>query len=187
MIESTELIPQISEKKLTPEQVSELTYYLKNRFVQMKAGCIANQLQSGTRYHQTQKFYLQSLGFPWTLVKKYTIKDLLPLQSFLLKRRYFYLVEAKNILHKGVSAWRRWTYPPIFLTPKSDGSFIMTLNLKKLNDHIPYIHFKMETIKSLLNLVTRNCYMAKFAIKDAYYSFPILPEHQKFLKSSLRA
>ena len=85
-----ELIPQISEKKLTLEQVSELTYYLKNRFVQMKAGCIANQLQSRTRYHQTQKFYLQLLGFPWTLVKKYIIKDLLPLQSFLLKRRYFY-------------------------------------------------------------------------------------------------
>ena len=45
----------------------------------------------------------------------------------------------------------------------------------------------MEIIKSVLNLVTPNCYMAKIGIKDAYYSIPILPEHQKFLKSSLRA
>ena len=46
-------------------------------------------------------------------------------------------------------------------TPKSDGSFRMILNLKKLNDHMPYIHFKMETVKSVLNVVTSNCYMAK--------------------------
>ena len=44
----------------------------------------------------------------------------------------------------------------------------------------------METIKSVLNLVTPNCYMAKIDIKDAYYSIPILPEHQKFLKFSLQ-
>ena len=37
----------------------------------------------------------------------------------------------------------------------------------------------METIKSALNLVTPKCYMAKIDIKDAYYSIPILPEHQK--------
>ena len=28
--------------------------------------------------------------------------------------------------------------------------------------------------------------MAKIDKKDAYYSIPILPEHQKFLKSSLQ-
>ena len=44
----------------------------------------------------------------------------------------------------------------------------------------------METIKSVLNLVTPNCYMAKIDIKDACCSIPILPEHQKFLKLSLQ-
>ena len=62
----------------------------------------------------------------------------------------------------------------------------MILNLKKLNDHMPYIHFKMETIKSVLNLGTPNCYMAKIETKGAYYSIPILPEHQKLLKFSLQ-
>ena len=44
----------------------------------------------------------------------------------------------------------------------------------------------MGTIKSVLNLVTADCYMAKIDIKDACYSIPILPEHQKFLKFSLQ-
>ena len=51
---------------------------------------------------------------------------------------------------------------------------------------MPYINFKMETIKSALNLETPNCYMAKIEIKDAYYSIPILTEHQQFLKISLQ-
>ena len=42
--ESKELIPQISQKELILERESDLTYYLKNRIFQMKAGCIGNQL-----------------------------------------------------------------------------------------------------------------------------------------------
>ena len=38
----------------------------------------------------------------------------------------------------------------------------------------------METIKSVLNLVTPDCYITKIEVKDAYYSISVLPEHQKF-------
>ena len=83
----------------------------------------------------------------------------------------FLSVEIKNLLHKGVIEechHEEGEYIfPISLTPKSDGSFKMILNFKKLNDHMPYIHFKMET--DVLNLVTPNCYMAKIDIKDAYF------------------
>ena len=75
---------------------------------------------------------------------------------------------------------------PIFLVPKSEDSFRRILNLKRLNENMSYIHFKMETIKSILTLVTPNCYMAKVDIKDAYCSVPILPEHQKYLKFYFR-
>ena len=44
----------------------------------------------------------------------------------------------------------------------------------------------METIKFVINLVKPNCYMAKIDTKSAYYSIPILPKHQKFLKFSLQ-
>lgn len=71
---------------------------------------------------------------------------------------------------------------PIFLRPKKDGSHRLILNLKKLNTTIVYRHFKMDTLKSAINLVTPNCFMASLDWKDAYYSVPVLPEFQKFLK-----
>ena len=40
----------------------------------------------------------------------------------------------------------------------------------------------MSTIGSVLNVITKDCYMAKIDIKDAYYSVPILDKHQKYLK-----
>ena len=47
---------------------------------------------------------------------------------------------------------------------------------------MPYTHFKMETINSVLTMITPNCYMAKLDVKDAYYSISILEKHQKYLK-----
>ena len=39
----------------------------------------------------------------------------------------------------------------------------------------------METLRSILNLIERNCYMASLDLKDAYYSVPISLEYRKFL------
>ena len=56
----------------------------------------------------------------------------------------FLLVEIKNFLPKGVIEECQHEedkyISPIFLTPKSDGSFRMILNLKKLNDQMPYTY-----------------------------------------------
>ena len=54
---------------------------------------------------------------------------------------------------------------PIFLTPKSDGSFRLILNLKKLNEYMPYVHFRIDTIRSILSHVTPSCFMSKIDIK----------------------
>ena len=40
----------------------------------------------------------------------------------------------------------------------------------------------METTTSLLKLVTPNMSFSKTDLKDAYYTIPILKEHQKYLK-----
>ena len=49
----------------------------------------------------------------------------------------------------------------------------MILNLKGLNRHIEYHHFKMDTLWSAVRLMTPQCYMASLDLKDAYYSVPI--------------
>ena len=70
----------------------------------------------------------------------------------------------------------------IFIRPKQDGSFRLILNLKKLNEHIEKIHFKMETLKSALNMVKKGVYFAKIDLKDAYYSIAVAESDRKFLR-----
>jgi len=75
---------------------------------------------------------------------------------------------------------------PIFLRPKPDGSHRVIFNLKGLNESVVYHHFKLDTLEATLPLVTPGCYMTSLDLKDAYYSVPIAPEHQKFLKFTWR-
>ena len=70
----------------------------------------------------------------------------------------------------------------IFLRPKKDGSYRMILNLKPLNEHIVYRHFKMDTIQTVIHLIEDNVFMASLDLQDAYYSVPIAEQYQKFLK-----
>ena len=71
---------------------------------------------------------------------------------------------------------------PIFTVPKKDGTVRPILNLKKLNSYITNSHFKMDAIRTILGLVTPNCWMASLDLKDAYYSVRIHPNFQKYLK-----
>ena len=70
---------------------------------------------------------------------------------------------------------------PIFLVPKADGSYRMILNLKEFNNHVVYHHFKMDTLSTITQLMTENCFMASLDLKDAYYCIPIAPQYRKFL------
>ena len=71
---------------------------------------------------------------------------------------------------------------PIFVQLKHDGTYRLILNLKNLNNGMPYVHFKMETLSSVLHLITPGCYLASTDLKDAYYSVPILTDYTKYLK-----
>lgn len=71
---------------------------------------------------------------------------------------------------------------PIFSVPKKNGKIRLILNLKHLNQYIPYFHFKMDSIFSALELITQDCWMASLDLKDAYYSVKIHPDYQKYLR-----
>lgn len=75
---------------------------------------------------------------------------------------------------------------PIFTKPKDDGGIRMILNLKLLNQNIEFQHFKMQTIKDALLMVSKGDYLTSIDLKDAYYSVPIDREHQSFLKFSFQ-
>ena len=69
----------------------------------------------------------------------------------------------------------------VFIRPKKDGTHRLILNLNKLNQNVQYQKFKMETLESIITLMTPGCYMCSLDLKDAYYSVPVAPEHQKYL------
>ena len=71
---------------------------------------------------------------------------------------------------------------PIFLRPKGEDQFRLILNLKELNQHLETVHFKMDTIYSVLDLITPNCFMSSIDLKDAYYTVPIADEYEKYFK-----
>ena len=156
----------------------------------MKAGCIAYQLSKWEKITSDPEILSTVSGLVLDFSEETDYKSSVIPSKFSPKEEMFLSVGIKNLLCKGVikkTQHEEGEYcSPNFLAPKSDGSFRMILNLKKLNDYISYLHLKMEIIKFVLNMVTPNCYMAKNFIKDAYYSIPILPEHQKFLKFSLQ-
>ena len=71
---------------------------------------------------------------------------------------------------------------PIFTRAKKDRSFRVILNLKCLNSHVQYHHFKMDSLNTVLQMVKPGCFMASIDLKDANYSVAIATADQKYLK-----
>ena len=70
----------------------------------------------------------------------------------------------------------------IFPVPKKNGDIRLILNLKPLNVHLSYEHFKMEHLHCALGLMEENCYMASIDLTDAYYSVNIHEGFRKYLR-----
>ena len=71
----------------------------------------------------------------------------------------------------------------VFVREKKNGSsYRVLLDLSKLNEVVHYQHFKMESLKTAIDMMTPNCYMASIDIASAYYHVPIAQRHQKLLK-----
>ena len=45
-----------------------------------------------------------------------------------------------------------------------------------------YQHFNMDTLQTILKLMTKDCFMASIDIKHAYHAIPVDENFQKFLK-----
>ena len=61
----------------------------------------------------------------------------------------------------------------IFVTPKGEDQYRPIINLKQLNNFVPYHHFKMEGLKDVKYLLKRGDWMCKLDLKDAYFSVPL--------------
>ena len=91
-------------------------------------------------------------------------------------------IEFKNDIIMEITHESTELFYPIFIVKRPDGGTRLILNLKELNQFVKYEHFKRDGIKTVINMVTRNCFMATIDLKDAYYSVAISRLFQKFLK-----
>ena len=70
----------------------------------------------------------------------------------------------------------------IFLVPKKTGDLRPVINLKPFNKFVHDIHFKMENIESVKQLLRTGDFMATIDLKDAYFSIPIDIRDRKYLR-----
>ena len=86
-------------------------------------------------------------------------------------------VEIDKLLNKG--AIRRACFHSnqflsnLFTIPKKSGELRPVINLKPLNKFVQYHHFKMESLASLLDLISCGDFLTSIDLKDAYFTIPI--------------
>lgn len=94
--------------------------------------------------------------------------------------------EIKNLLNIGAISQCRAVpgqfVSSIFSIPKKDGSHRFILNLKNLNKFIKTDHFKLDDIRTVSKLLSRNDFMCTLDLKNAYYLVPINSQDRKYLR-----
>ena len=65
----------------------------------------------------------------------------------------------------------------IFARDKPDGFIRIILDLSVFNDSVKHRHFKMDTLNTTINLLSKGCFMVSIDWKDAYYSVLIATAH----------
>lgn len=101
-------------------------------------------------------------------------------------KNYIYIKEINKLLDKGAISRCRYSknqcLSSYFLIKKPNGQFRIILNLKKLNRFIKTHHFKLEDYREVLKLISKDCFMAKIDLKDAYFLLPIHKKFKKYLR-----
>lgn len=67
-------------------------------------------------------------------------------------------------------------YSRIFLIKKPSGNFHLILNLKPLNKSVLYKKFCMDSIFTVRNMLTKECFMASIDLRGACLHIPIAPQ-----------
>jgi hypothetical protein len=71
----------------------------------------------------------------------------------------------------------------MFPVPKKDGRTRPVINLKKtINPYVKHIHFKMEGLKTVRDVIRKDCWMVKIDLADAFHHVSLHADHQRFFR-----
>ena len=73
-------------------------------------------------------------------------------------------------------------YSTLFLVPKKNGKMRPVTNLKPLNAHLKKVHFKMDTMSKVINLVKPKDWAISIDLSDAYFHVPIFQKHHPYMR-----
>lgn len=73
-------------------------------------------------------------------------------------------------------------YSNIFPVINKDGTARIILNLKPFNVDIEYVHFKMDDLRDVLNIIYQGCFFAVVDLRHAYYSVPVRQEDRDWFR-----
>ena len=76
--------------------------------------------------------------------------------------------------------WQKREILFVFTRKKKGGGVHTILNLKQLNKHVTYQHFKMESLPDVFKIIQPNCWMAGVDLKYAFYTIHIHNGYQKY-------
>ena len=76
---------------------------------------------------------------------------------------------------------RKGYYRNYFLVPKKDKGICPILNLKHFNVNIRKVTLKMESLQSIITIMTPGLWLASMDLKNAYFHVAVNPAHRKFL------
>ena len=74
----------------------------------------------------------------------------------------------------------------VFLRPKRSGGYRMILNVKEFNKFIPDIHFKMEHLPDLFDMLYPNDKIVKLDLQDAFFVMPMSRDCYKYFQFSVK-
>ena len=65
---------------------------------------------------------------------------------------------------------------------KEPGKIRILANLKKLNSFVKHIHFKMDTLDSVIQMIRPGSFMVTIDLESSFYSLNVHPDYRKYLK-----
>ena len=173
---------------IKPFNIMSIRAYVRSRSNEFKAGRLKHYFRKWKELTSDKEILQTVLGLQLEFLGDPPVKHNSYIPQFSKEDEAATDLEIQKLLAKGVITkceHEAGEYiSPIFIRQKPDGSCRLIRNLKNLNEDMPYIHFKMETLQSFLSLITPGCYLASLDLKDAYYSVAVHPDHTRFLNSS---
>lgn len=77
----------------------------------------------------------------------------------------------------------RWL-SPVFAIPKRDGTFRVIVDYRNLNEHLQAVHFKMESARTVADLLEEGDFAVTLDLHKAYYLIPMGRQARPFLAFS---